>query len=196
MSQFALNTLAYGDKIGWEVWLLEHYIQHVKYNTVLATSVSVIAIDLTNGGSNYSAVPGVVISGGSGSGATAVVAQINLGIITALALTSGGSGYSPSDSLTVTFTGGGTGSGAAANAVLANPVILNEYPIMRMDWQKHNLQEWLDSHEKWHEDVRPFANVTGVDLSIVDFSKPDDWYSWIDEHNQEHQFLDTAFGVS
>lgn len=76
----------------------------------------VLSISLASGGSGYIAPPIVSISGGSGSGATAL-AQISrtTGVVTNLIVTCPGSGYQNSDSLTVTFTGGG-GAGAAANA--------------------------------------------------------------------------------
>lgn len=196
-SQFILNTLAYGDTVGWDVWLLEHYNQHLLYNQVLATSVSVISLTLTSGGSGYHSVPSIAITGGSPTTqATAAVSSIVAGVITGIVLTNGGAGYSPGTSLSVVFSGGTPTTPATATAALANPVILQVYPILRMDWTPHHLQEWLDMHEHWHEDVRPFANVTGVDLSVVNLQKPDEFYSWVDVHNQEHQFLDRAFGVT
>jgi autotransporter-associated beta strand protein len=70
------------------------------------------SISLTSGGSNYIGAPFVLISGGSGSGATAR-AQMNFasGQITNILITSPGSGYANTDALTVTLNGGG-GSGA------------------------------------------------------------------------------------
>jgi hypothetical protein len=71
-------------------------------------------VTVTNGGSGYTSIPNVTISGGGGTGATAR-AYINNGVVTSISLVNEGSGYT--SNATVTITGGG-GSGATANAVL------------------------------------------------------------------------------
>jgi hypothetical protein len=69
-------------------------------------------IQLTAGGSGYTSVPGVTITGGSGSGATAV-ATIGTPQVNSVFVLTGGSGYGPAPN--VVFTGGG-GIGASAFA--------------------------------------------------------------------------------
>ena len=69
-------------------------------------------INLTAPGANYTSPPTVAITGGSGSGATAV-ATIGTPAVIAINVITGGSGYGPAP--TVVFAGGG-GSGAAATA--------------------------------------------------------------------------------
>ena len=66
--------------------------------------------------SGYIGTPAVVISGGSGAGASAV-AQIDLatGVLTNILVTSAGSGYLLGDTLTITLMGGGN-----TNVVLGN----------------------------------------------------------------------------
>ena len=77
--------------------------------------VQVRSIDVTVGGSGYSSAPTVTITGGSGSGATAV-ATINAdGQVNGIAVTANGGGYLSAP--TITFSGGG-GSGAEAKANL------------------------------------------------------------------------------
>lgn len=73
-------------------------------------------ITLTFGGSGYTSPPTVTISGGSGSGATAV-ATVGSPQVTAVNVITGGSQYSSPP--TVVFSGGG-GSGAAGTAIIAN----------------------------------------------------------------------------
>jgi hypothetical protein len=68
-------------------------------------------ITVTNGGSGYTSPPTVTISGGSGSGATAV-ATIGAPAVTQVILDAGGSGYSSPPA--VGFSGGG-GAGASAS---------------------------------------------------------------------------------
>jgi hypothetical protein len=67
---------------------------------------------LLTGGSNFTSIPTVTITGGSGSGATAVATIGTPGVI-AVNMTAGGSQYGPAPA--VVFAGGG-GSGAAGNA--------------------------------------------------------------------------------
>ncbi|VVB96180.1 Laccase [uncultured archaeon] len=87
--------------------------------TASATVVNGVVTGLTliNGGSGYTSVPTVSITGGAGTGAfaTATVA----GAVTAITVTNGGSGYTSAPA--VVFTGGG-GTGAAADAIVAGPV--------------------------------------------------------------------------
>jgi len=85
------------------------------------TGKVVRSINITKGGSGYIAPPLVTISGGGGSGATAV-AEIDRdsGEIVAVRVTAGGSGYSSAP--TLTFRGGG-GSGATATAVVEEPPV-------------------------------------------------------------------------
>jgi hypothetical protein len=75
-------------------------------------------IEITNGGSGYTSNPTVTISGGGGSGATALAYVGSTGAVTAVLLTNYGSGYTSTPS--VSFSGGG-GSGAAATAQVGVP---------------------------------------------------------------------------
>ncbi len=84
----------------------------------------------------------------------------------------------------------------AVLAALAPPIIINPYPIMIVQQGEVGRRDWLQSHENWHELIRPFANVTSIDLSQVNLDDPNQFYSWMDLHNQEHAALDSAFGVA
>lgn len=72
-------------------------------------------IDVTNGGSGYTSVPLVTISGGGGTGATAV-AELDGDKVKSITVTSGGSGYTGTPSVAIS---GGAGSGATATATVA-----------------------------------------------------------------------------
>lgn len=78
---------------------------------------TVAGFTVTTAGSGYTSAPAVSITGGGGSGATAV-AEISGGVVTAIRLTSPGSGYTSVP--TVAFSGG-AGSGAVAVALLNSP---------------------------------------------------------------------------
>jgi hypothetical protein len=75
-------------------------------------------ITVTNGGSGYSSTlpPTVTISGGSGTGATAI-AVVTAGTVTSVILTNPGTGYLATDTLSVVF-GTTPGTGATATATM------------------------------------------------------------------------------
>jgi hypothetical protein len=72
-------------------------------------------IIVTAGGTGYVTPPGVTITGGSGSGATASAA-VSGGAVISITLTNAGTGYKAGDVLTVVI--GGPGAGAAASAIV------------------------------------------------------------------------------
>ena len=75
------------------------------------TGSGVSSIAVTNGGTGYVDTPVVVISGGSGTGATAVATVVN-GVVTGFVITNPGTGYVDGDVLTVTLHGGGATAAA------------------------------------------------------------------------------------
>lgn len=75
-------------------------------------------------------------------------------------------------------------------------VVLPIYNILTVDGGQPVLRFWLDSHETWHELVRPFANVVGINLADVDFRDQGQFYQWLDLHAQEHAEIDLALGVA
>ncbi len=84
------------------------------------------------------------------------------------------------------------------NAVLAGrtpSVQIATFNILQMGASALEKRFWLDAHQSWHALLRPFANVTGIDLASVDIDDRNQFYGWIDLHNQEHRVLDQAFGV-
>jgi hypothetical protein len=72
----------------------------------------VAAITLTNGGSNYSATPTIIITSPTGINAAATATVTN-GVITAINVTNAGTGYQTAPVITITDT---TGTGALATA--------------------------------------------------------------------------------
>lgn len=85
------------------------------------------------------------------------------------------------------------------NQVLAArtpPIILVTYNIFAAEGGHLGTVQWLNDHESWHELLRPLANITGIDLSQVDMTDKNQFYEWIDAHNQEHAALDVVFGVA
>ena len=74
-----------------------------------ATGDGVSSVSVTNGGSGYASAPIVDITGGGGSGATAVATIDGNGVVTGITITNPGTGYTSAP--TFSF-GGGGGTGA------------------------------------------------------------------------------------
>lgn len=79
----------------------------------------VSSVSVVTGGQGYLIGDPVTISGGGGTGASAVVSDITKGNIETIQVTSGGSGYTTRDFLLFSG-GGGTGANANISAVIAN----------------------------------------------------------------------------
>jgi autotransporter-associated beta strand protein len=71
------------------------------------TGYGVTGIGLADGGTNYIGAPAIMITGGNGTGATAIAQISAAGVITNILVTGNGSGYLPGDVLTVQLLGGG-----------------------------------------------------------------------------------------
>jgi FtsP/CotA-like multicopper oxidase with cupredoxin domain len=85
------------------------------WNLQLYTASPIVnSIAITSGGSGYTSAPAVAITGGGGTGATAV-ATVAGGVVTGIELKTVGSGYTTPP--TVAFSGGG-GTGATATATV------------------------------------------------------------------------------
>ena len=65
------------------------------------------------------------------------------------------------------------------------------------DWKDDPqiVQQWLVDHEAVHEQLRFATNTTGVDLSLVDFSKDDEFLDWLDDHALEHTNFRQVLGI-
>lgn len=103
-----------------------------RFPNVLSLAGRVTRARVTAGGTLYTSAPTVNLTGGGGTGATAVATVAN-GAVVSVRITNGGTGYTSAP--TVGFSGGG-GSGAAANAYLFHELdgdcILPEFLIEAM----------------------------------------------------------------
>lgn len=77
-------------------------------------------IAVASGGAGYIDQPVVTITGGTGTGATAI-ASVSSGVVTGFTITNPGSGYSPGDVLAVTLFGGGATVPASVGGLTFNP---------------------------------------------------------------------------
>jgi hypothetical protein len=81
-------------------------------------------------------------------------------------------------------------------AGLSPPVIIADQPIITMGNTDLERRIFLNSHQIMHELIRPYANVTGIDLALVDLKKEEEFYIWLDVHAEEHALIDQAFGLA
>jgi autotransporter-associated beta strand protein len=88
------------------------------------TDYGVASVNVTSGGAGYIGAPVVMITGGSGTNATAIASvdlnmeSVTYGQVTSIQVTSPGVRYQPGDILTVTCIGGGYTNLASATATL------------------------------------------------------------------------------
>ena len=82
------------------------------------------SIAVNNGGSGYTSLPTVTISGGNGTGATAA-AIVSGGVITAITVTDGGDDYTTTPTITISAPNEASGTQATATAVLSSNSIGN-----------------------------------------------------------------------
>jgi len=72
---------------------------------------------------------------------------------------------------------------------LTPPVIIQGFDLRQWTDDPKFVQLWLQTHEAIHEGLRQVTNVGGIDLSLVDLSKDDEWYLWMDDHATEHDLI-------
>ena len=87
----------------------------ISAEATVSVSGRVYAINVTNGGSGYTSVPTVSITGGGGTTQASATATVTNGVVNAISVTAEGTGYTSAP--TVTITGGG-GIDATATAVV------------------------------------------------------------------------------
>jgi hypothetical protein len=79
---------------------------------------------------------------------------------------------------------------------LAKPAIVPNYDIYSWRDEPELVQQWLVNHNSMHQAIRQATNVTGIDFSLVDFSKDDEFLSWMDDHASEHAAFRQILGIS
>lgn len=138
---------------------------------IAPTAAAVTGVDsiaLTNGGSGYTAPPAVSLTGGGGTGATAVAALgtgANAGKVASITVTNPGTGYTTAPA--VAFTGG-TGTGAAATSAVDG----------KADFVLPTTRSWLMFEGYMTSFPFSFAQNASVESSIgVQVSGDVDWIS-------------------
>lgn len=79
---------------------------------------------------------------------------------------------------------------------LATPIIVPDYDILSWSDDADKVQLWLLNHESMHSQIRFATNVTGADLSLVDFSNDNEFLDWMDNHAQDHIAFREVLGIT
>lgn len=80
-------------------------------------------------------------------------------------------------------------------AALISPVNVPDFDIYSWRDEPEFVQQWLVNHNAIHQQIRVACNVTGIDLSLVNLSKDEQFYSWMDDHAQEHRVFRQILGI-
>lgn len=172
----------------WQEWSFNNALDHQKIiQAIQATTGNITSITLTNGGSGYTSLPGVILDP-NGSGASFNV-TIQGGAVTAISVNTSGKGYQSAE---FQFTGGG-GSGATA-VITLNPWV--SLPVYQLD--PVNFQSPFDfiwRHAQTHTDMNGALGLQSIDLSELDINDPNKVQAWIYSNYQEHNNVHEALGI-
>ena len=84
----------------------------------------------------------------------------------------------------------------AAFAAQSPSIVLSDHPLMRFGESPLEQKFWLQDHSVVHQEIRGYLGIDGIDLAEVDFTKPDQFQSWLDDHGSEHETIDQALGLT
>lgn len=131
--------------------------------TYLTAFSGVWLIRITDGGSGYETPPAVTLTGGGGTGATAV-AIIDKGLKTVswVRITAEGTSYTSVP--TVAFVGGGGGTGATAVAVMQGAAKLVHQEIQPIDPSDSRSSVWVTVLRVWE-------TLPGATINTTDFNR-------------------------
>lgn len=132
------------------IWARRYRVRRDQYVVAAygSTFSGVWLIRVTDGGSGYSTPPAVTLSGGGGSGATAI-AIIDPGLKTVawVRITAEGTGYTSAP--TVAFAGGSGGSGATAVAVMQGTAKLVHQEVQPLPAEDPRSSVWVNVLRVW-----------------------------------------------
>lgn len=186
----ALAFAEFNDQESFADFLGGHEIAHQQIAEYLSRSGSLSGFSITNGGSGYSSVPAIVLTGGGGSGAAAKAGIVGK-VLTSISITSAGTGYSGPPNVSVV---GGGGFGAQATAFILNPSTI--LPGIPLSENPKTNPEWLMDHYTIHLQI---ASVIGqsdlADLSDVNLNDEGEYLDWMQLHAYAHDEINTALGI-
>ena len=76
------------------------------------------------------------------------------------------------------------------------PVNIPLYDILSWSDDPGRMVFWLNTHQAIHLVLRAQTGVTGIDLSLVDFSDDEQFLQWQFDHSAEHSELRSVYGVT
>ena len=80
-------------------------------------------------------------------------------------------------------------------AALATPANIPQFDIFAWKDEPDFVQQWLVNHQAIHLAIENALNFTGIDFSLVDFSKDEEFLEWQDDHASEHLTIRSILGI-
>ena len=172
----------------WQQWSFTDAQDHLAIiQRIQATTGNILTVELTNGGTGYTSIPGIVLDS-NGSGADFSV-EIQGGVITSLTLSSGGVGYR---SNLFEITGGG-GSGATGVITLNPYTALQVYQLDPINFEDPS--DFIWRHARAHQDMNGALGLQSIDLAGLDINDPNKVEAWIYSNYQEHNNVHEALQI-
>jgi hypothetical protein len=133
---------------------------------------SVKSIIVTNGGSDYDFQPGVTITGGGGTGATAR-AVLDNGVVVSIEVLTEGTGYTSTPTITI---GESVGTNASAYAQLGNDQLRTITTVMKFDRIRYtsDVQDWEPNTSYSEDDI---ISYNGEAYRAIENFTSDDTFS-------------------
>lgn len=174
ISFYFLPQANYPLKMMVKLFLNEVTLQQDLTNIFASLAVGFVSnIVVTNGGTGYTSIPTVTITGGGGTGATAFATIAN-GSISGIFLVNAGSGYSSAP--TVTISGGG-GSGAVAHANTTSYTFLQTnnagFDASYIEYLRYALAEYMCSEYGIEFNPQSAAILRKYERKLMFMSPPD-----------------------
>jgi len=70
------------------------------------------------------------------------------------------------------------------------------YPLLDIGATKEGISDWLETHYLMHKSLAANAGLGEIpDLSDVEVHSEDEFYTWLQQHAQQHQSLDYALNL-
>lgn len=173
-SQYVLQD-AYNYSLGYisesathPTWARRYLVRRDQYAVAAYRSAftGVFLIRVDNGGSDYTEPPVVNISGGGGSGATAV-AQVSGGAVAWIRVTANGTGYTSDPTIAIA---GGGGSGASATALMQGDSKLVHQEVQQLPQEDPRYSEFVTVLRVWETIPGPelVGKVLNTDTGVFD----------------------------
>lgn len=75
-------------------------------------------------------------------------------------------------------------------------IVVPDFNLLYWNDQPMVVQSWLQTHETAHQIIESALNISSVDFSQVDLTNDDEWFSWQEDHANEHLIIRQILGIT